>query len=106
MERIDFMHLLNQFKMDDVGTPPPADDDEEEDLPFTDIDEDEEDEDYSPPEDSRDGMSGEDILDYWENAQVPIKFCGLSDVIWDDGIAVRASISESGKAVLVWERIP
>lgn len=105
MERADLMRLINQFKMNDVGTPPALDDDEEEDVPFTDMGDDEE-EDYSPPaEEKRDGMSCEDIYDYWENAGAGVTFCGLSEVIWG-GIAVHASIDENGRSILIWEQIP
>lgn len=106
-----FMRLVNKFRLgldanDDVARPE-EDDEDEEDLPFTDLDGvDDEDEDALPPDAPHlHGLDYDSVMDFWENNGSPLKFCGQSEAIWE-GMAVRAGQDEAGRLILIWEQIP
>lgn len=116
MEHDELMALVNRLKLGAIGKPtrPLLDDDDEdeekeekeEEIPFSDLDGDEDDDSTMEVEDSgREGLSCEDLFDYWENSGVPLTFCGQSEAIWQ-GLAVRAAMDGEGRMILVWEELP
>lgn len=111
ISRESFLKLVNKFKLGDIERSPKDDEEgddaqeeDKDDVPFSDLDDDDEE---APGEEvpSRSGLSSDDVLDFWENTGVALKFCGVSEAIWE-GVAVRAGQDKTGKLVLIWEEIP
>lgn len=104
IERDEFMRLVNRFKLGEIDKPKPEkkDDDEEEEeeeLPFSDLDEEEE-----PAEDMRVGLDQDTVTDFWENCEAPLVFLGPREAIWQ-GLMCRASIDRWGNPLLIWEAV-
>lgn len=111
----DTMRLINQFRLGAASLPDarPArqrddEDDEDDDkgagdddLPFTDLEGDADGYDYTPEPDNP-GLDYDTVLDYWNNQDTPMTFCGENQAIWE-GISVRAGYDSRGKLVLIWE---
>lgn len=94
MTRETFFSLLNRFRLGDVGEPKEEADDNDEDG--------EEETDDEDSEDRSEEVAQDDLLDFWENAGVPLASCGKYAVFWE-GISVRAALDSKGRPQLIWE---
>lgn len=95
MTREVFFPLLNRFRLGDIDKPEKeADDDEDDDGEESDIDGD--DTEYDEE------IAQDDLLDFWENAGVPLTSCGKYAVSWE-GISARAAVDGRGKPYIIWE---
>lgn len=108
MDHDTFMDLLNKFKLGEIKPSTPKKekeleiDPEDEEIPFTDLDD--EDDDGARPVPKRQGLDSETVMDFWENNNAPLTFCGPSEAIWE-GILVRAAQDDDGRLILVWEEM-
>lgn len=104
MTHDEFMALLNRLKLQQIGKPPHADGEkketeEDDDLPFSDMDDE-----GAVEEDEPIGINYEAVQDFWENAGVPLKFCGVNEAIWE-GLLVRPALDSQNRLILVWEEL-
>lgn len=101
----EFMALLNRLKLQQIDKPPQkeGEDDEagdDDDLPFSGMDDE-----GAVEEDETTGINYEAVQDFWENAGVPLKFCGVNEAIWE-GLLVRPALDSRKRLILVWEELP
>lgn len=95
MTREVFFPLLNRFRLGDIGEPKKeAADDNEEDEESDDSDDE--------GVDTSEEVAEDDLLDFWENAGVPITTYSKYGVFWGS-ISARAAIDGKGKAYIIWE---
>lgn len=105
MTHEEFMALANRLKLQQVGKPPQKEGedskaDNDDDLPFSGMDDE-----GAVEEDETTGINYEAVQDFWENAGVPLKFCGVNEAIWE-GLLVRPALDSQNRLVLVWEEVP
>ena len=98
MSKEVFMRLLNRMRLDAIDYKPKkekAERDEED-------EEDEEDYDNEQEDSSERPADPDDVIDFWENQGVPLKYCTPSQASWD-GMTVYVAQNANGKHILVWE---
>lgn len=95
MTREVFFPLLNRFRLGDIDEPKEETADDDEDKEGSD-DSDNDGVDYSEE------VAEDDLLDFWENAGIPITTYSKYGVFWE-GISARAAIDGKGKAYIIWE---
>lgn len=88
-----FFSLLNRFRLGDIDKPKEeAADDEDEESNDSD----------DEGIDTSEEVAEDDLLDFWENAGVPLNSCGKYAVFWE-GISVRAALDGKNRPYLIWE---